>query len=339
MKHWRAYLTGALLGIGAILVLPLTGLWPHHVGTGGWLVEGYRWMVTRQSVTLRTALMRPPNDLHDPARIARAAGAYELICRDCHGAPDLAPARFAADLMPKPPELAGALQWRPAARVFATIRDGVAHSAMPAWAAPERADEIWDMVAFLQHLPDMSGQTYADATGAARCSSCHDKNGVGIPRLDIQTAPYLAAALRSYRDGQRASGVMQPAAHGLSDTQIDTLSRYLGHRRQVEPLSQPLPQLVEKGDRARDIPSCLSCHNAQARVDYPRLLGQDADYLARQLDLFAEMGAARGGAQAHVMAPIAMRLTDTERQEIAKWFAAQPLSEPPPIPPPHPSSP
>lgn len=323
MTQWRGYITGALLGIGAVLVTPLTGIWPHSVGTGGWLVDGYRWMITRQSVTLRSALMRPPPDLADPARVARGAGSYALICRDCHGTPATPPARFASDLTPRPPVLAAAHQWRPAARVFATLRDGVAHSAMPAWSAPERADEIWDMVAFLQQLPEMSADSYTAATGDAGCGSCHTKSGLGIPRLDIQTPDYLSASLLSYRDAQRASGVMQAAAHQLSDSRIEILAQQLGQALAVPQPLGDVPALVAKGDRARDIPSCLSCHTAQARPDYPRLMGQDAGYLYRQLTLFAELGVDRGGAHAAVMAPIAKALSDAERHDLARWFAAQ----------------
>ncbi len=322
-QQWRGYITGALLGIGAVLVTPLTGIWPHSVGTGGWLVDGYRWMITRQSVTLRSALLRPPPDLADPARVARAAGTYALVCRDCHGTPAEPPARFAGDLTPRPPVLAAAHQWRPAARVFATLRDGVAHSAMPAWAAPERADEIWDMVAFLQQLPEMSADSYTAAAGDAGCASCHDKSGMGIPRLDIQTPDYLSASLRSYRAGERASGVMQAAAHRLSDEQIELLAQAVGQALPAQPPLDDIPPLVAKGDPARDIPACISCHNPQARPDYPRLMGQDADYLHRQLTLFAELGVDRGGAHAAVMAPIAKALSAAERHALARWFAAQ----------------
>ena len=64
------------------------------------------------------------------------------------------------------------------------------------------------------------------------CSSCHGSNYQGqgdYPRLAGQGYDYLLVQLTSFRDGQRrdAQGVMAGLASGLSDTDIENLSRYL----------------------------------------------------------------------------------------------------------------
>jgi len=64
------------------------------------------------------------------------------------------------------------------------------------------------------------------------CTSCHGPNYEGqgdYPRLAGQGYDYLITQLTSFRDGQRrdAQGVMAALASGLSDTDIENLSRYL----------------------------------------------------------------------------------------------------------------
>jgi hypothetical protein len=50
--------------------------------------------------------------------------------------------------------------------LFATVRDGIANSGTPAWPAPAREDEVWDMAAFLRRLPGLDPDAYASLTGA-----------------------------------------------------------------------------------------------------------------------------------------------------------------------------
>lgn len=64
------------------------------------------------------------------------------------------------------------------------------------------------------------------------CVSCHGANYQGqgdYPRLAGQGYDYLSAQLTNFRDGQRrdAQGVMAGLATGLSDSDIESLSRFL----------------------------------------------------------------------------------------------------------------
>ena len=36
-------------------------------------------------------------------------------------------------------------QWHPEARIFATVKQGIRRTAMPAWPTQMRDDEVWDM--------------------------------------------------------------------------------------------------------------------------------------------------------------------------------------------------
>ena len=66
---------------------------------------------------------------------------------------------------------------------------------------------------------------------------------------------------------------------------------------------------------------CAGCHGnvgeGRAAAGYPPIAGQPAAYLERQLEAYAE------GRRTHpVMAPLAKRLTPSERQQLAAHFAA-----------------
>jgi cytochrome c553 len=89
--------------------------------------------------------------------------------------------------------------------------------------------------------------------------------------------------------------------------------------------------LATRGDPARGVPTCLSCHDAKgvaALPLIPRLQGQNAFYLRRRLALFA----APYGKNLSALNPmplIAGKLTEQERSDLAAYFAAAaPLEKP-----------
>ncbi|QQR38699.1 c-type cytochrome [Devosia rhizoryzae] len=325
---------GAACGMAFLLALPLTGVLDSSAVPGSnAVVDWYRQTSARQSIALRSALTAVP-DLADPAMVARGAGHYELVCANCHGSPEAAPARFAEDLSPEPPRLTA---WRPDARLFHTVKYGIRHTAMPGWPTALRDDEIWAMVAFLRLLPAMDAPTYADlAHGGAEpgsCASCHGSDGQGrdgaFPRLDIQSPQYLADALNAFRDGARQSGTMMAAARQLTDGEITDLAAYFG--RGVElPLggSELGERIATLGLPERDVPACLSCHGDEGRPGYPKLGGQPVEYLVTQLELFQKHGAERGGRFAKVMAEVVEdkleegphRLDPEELRAVAEYF-------------------
>lgn len=318
MKKYRPFIVGAVGGVMAAAIVPLTGLLDYDASRGQWgITEWYFGTAAQQSITLRSAGLAVP-DLDDARAAARAAGHYELVCANCHGSPAGPPQQFADDLVPRPPRLMEQMDnWHPDARVFWTVKHGIKHTAMPAWPAQMRDDEVWDMVAFLNQMAAMPARDYAELAGLARegCASCHGENGEGTaaaPRLNIQSPNYLAASLTAYRDGSRPSGPMMTAAARLSDAEIAELSAHFGQRVVVEaPGAGPGAEIAARGLPDRDIAACDSCHGG-ARAEYPRLMGQERHYLVRQLKLFNEHGAERGGAHAEIMAQALRLLPGTE---------------------------
>ena len=329
MKRLQFIAIGAAGAVLGLFLLLLSGVLNFAASSGHWDVTDWVMdLAARQSVTLRSLGIEVP-PLDDPDMIRRGAGHYELVCAACHGSPAQGPEEFAQHLTPQPPLLVEQMQhWRPPARTFWTIKHGIKRTAMPAWPTQLRDDEIWDVVAFIETMPKLSAAQYRDLADDREgniCANCHGEDGRGrgaFPRLDIQSPAYIAAALRAFRDGTRASGVMESAAHALTDAQIGELAVSLGRTAKV-PLAGASPgrDIAQRGIPERDIPACDSCHGSTARPDFPQLAGQDETYIRRQLDMFLRLGADRGGLYAEIMARAVHGLEPQEIEALADWYA------------------
>lgn len=173
----------------------------------------------------------------------------------------------------------------------------------------------------------------------ATCARCHGVNGTGrvvgaFPNIAIQTPAYVRSALLAFASGKRQSAYMQTVAAQLSPAQIDSVARYYASQPKAKSLAaavRPLPaseitvgrQLAEYGDRARGLGACSGCHaltEDDQRV-YPRLRGQNADYMIAQMKLFAAGGRGAVG-NYNPMAKIAGALTPREIEAVSAYYAA-----------------
>lgn len=107
-----------------------------------------------------------PGDLAQPARIAAGAGLYAEMCSGCHLAPGMERTEISQGLYPPAPELARWSDLTPA-EMFWVIKHGVKLSAMPAWGRTHNDILIWDMVAFIRTLPNLSPAQYQAAVRRA----------------------------------------------------------------------------------------------------------------------------------------------------------------------------
>ena len=120
----------------------------------------------RQSVRLRASGVKDPAP-GDAGRAQRGAACYQSLCVQCHGAPGVAQNDIGKSMQPVPGPLVDALQrWRPRELYWIT-RHGIKMSGMPAWEFRLDDGQIWDVVAFIERLPTMSPQAYAEATAVA----------------------------------------------------------------------------------------------------------------------------------------------------------------------------
>ena len=235
--------------------------------------------------------------------------------------------------------------------MFQVIKEGTPNTAMPGWPALGRDDEVWIMVAFLEKLKNLDATQYRALTEplvSARftpplstCLRCHGSNAdepvpPSLPRLDIQSPIYLSDSLRAYRERARASGFMQSAATGLSDGEIESLANHFGGKPSIsESLEQSIsesantPEVALTGSAFRQIPACVGCHglSTPARPDFPRLSGQNSEYLERQLRLFVSVPHLRGGGPfSNLMGEAARNLKEEDIKALSQWYSSAPHS-------------
>jgi cytochrome c553 len=131
------------------------------------------------------------------------------------------------------------------------------------------------------------------------CTPCHGPNGRSIsptfPNLAAQTAPYIELQLHAFKDQTRADpdaqAYMWGMASPLDDATISGLAVYFSKQPPMQgrggnaALIAKGKQLFTEGVPARQIAPCAACHGTRAEGNgsFPRLAGQHAPYLLRQL--------------------------------------------------------
>ncbi len=193
--------------------------------------------------------------------------------------------------------------------------------------------------------PSLSGGdlSVVKALFEKRCLSCHVNQARGdvegnYPNLTLHDSTYTAQSLYDFRRGVWPNTEMRQAIDGLSLDQLGKLADYVNLLPPRPALSKPDADaaargagLAMRGDAARGVPACLSCHgetSVAALPLIPPLQGQNRAYLSRRLDNFAKRYDVNANAL-NPMPAIARRLTDEERADLAAYFAAaRPLAKP-----------
>lgn len=304
-----------------------------------------------------SSITAPP--LGDEGLVMRGIGQFHIVCAPCHGAPGVERAEIGIGVNPTPPDLSGSSARWNAAELFWIIKNGVKYAGMPAWGPSHRDDEIWALVAFILALPNITPERYAALTrtpipdqlrgiavaaqggsdpAAAACIGCHgaghnSRDRSQVPRLAGQQERYLVDSLRRYASGIRPSGIMGPISRALTGQEIDLVAGYFSKAAapSSDAAATDLPTIQAGGAISavglpdRGIPACASCHGHaghSSRPEVPILAGQNASYLALQLDLWR-----LGVRTEQPMRDIASRLSPREIADTAAYFAAvQPVA-------------
>jgi cytochrome c553 len=340
---------GMVLVAGAFFVL--SGLYNvsasrEHLDVTTWLLD----LVRRQSIRTQSLDVGDPPP-ESPGMMRLGAAHYELGCAACHGAPGRPPSALSAAMLPSPPPFASStLPWSPR-QLYWIVRNGQKYTGMPAWIAPDRADEVWPVVSFLTRMPDLDAASYRElagiadrrpAFGASRersevCARCHGAPGeatpIGIvPQLSGQSRTYLERALHDYADGRRPSGYMQNVAAMLDDREMRELAAAYAEAAAPPPASTQAPPaaLLRRGEAiardglpAKGVPACLACHVDARNPAFPRVLGLPARYIAQQLRLFRE-GRRNAPGYGAIMEAVASRLDDGDIAAVGAYLAAMP---------------
>ena len=193
-------------------------------------------------------------------------------------------------------------------------------------AYPERSRNLAD--------PAVSAVTMAQQV----CSNCHGMTGSSVspnfPNLAGQTEPYFVAQLNGFKSHGRRDPAgyeyMWGLSRSLTDDQIVGLAAFYAGQ-------SPVVQVIE-GDRSRleagksifasgvadkSVPACSTCHGPEGKgnATFPRLAGQHADYLVKQLLVFQRTDERPEGS---IMKTVAHDLTPQNMQDVAGYLQAMP---------------
>ena len=120
-----------------------------------WLFETVR----DRSIAARARNIIVPDSLDDANRISRGAGQYAEMCSVCHLAPGMKRTEISRGLYPRAPELRRKTDLTPAEQ-FWIIKHGVKMTGMPAWGVTHDDEMLWDVVALVRKLPELTPEQY-----------------------------------------------------------------------------------------------------------------------------------------------------------------------------------
>jgi mono/diheme cytochrome c family protein len=111
------------------------------------------------------AVGEPPFKLDDPQVVKEGAHEFaEHGCVNCHGAPGADPAAFSKGLNPPPPDLKDVADDEPS-HIFWAVKNGIRMTGMPSFGKAGVPDkDIWEMVAYLKKLPQVSAADFKSWT-------------------------------------------------------------------------------------------------------------------------------------------------------------------------------
>jgi len=175
-------------------------------------------------------------------------------------------------------------------------------------------------------------QVSAETTAQQVCSICHGPGGNSIspnfPRLAAQQKEYFVAQLKGYRSHGRSDPAGYEYMWGLSrnlrDEQVEQLATYY-FAQKASPnapgdavLSAEGAEIYKNGVPDKKVPACSACHgtDGQGAGAFPRLAGQHADYVKKQITIFQRTDQRPGGA---VMKVIVHDLSARDVEAVAAY--------------------
>jgi mono/diheme cytochrome c family protein len=172
------------LAVGALLIAVVAAVLVHmgsfdvaadkpHSQPVFWLMDTVR----ERSVAIRAADIVVPGDLAEAKRIASGAAQYDEMCSLCHLAPGMKRTEISRGLYPRAPELRRKSDLTPAEQ-FWVVKHGLKMTGMPAWGVTHDDELLWDVVAFLRKLPDLTADQYQTLVKSAPKS--HDEMMQGM---------------------------------------------------------------------------------------------------------------------------------------------------------------
>ncbi len=228
-----------------------------------------------RSIRQRAEEIEPPP--LTPERAEQGRLIYQHKCVQCHGAPGVGRDDVGKGMTPVPPNLAHTAKTKSAAELFWPIKHGIKMTGMPSWQFTFTDEQIWDIVAFITQMPEMSPADYRAMGGGEEREPTRDVTTASAP------APTRAAAVPDPERGKlalygyaciachRIPGTVGPHADvgpplngiggrrylaGVLPNTFDNMVQWLRHPTEVDPLTA-MPDLDVTQQDAMDMAAYL----------------------------------------------------------------------------------
>jgi cytochrome c553 len=170
-------------------------------------------------------------------------------------------------------------------------------------------------------------------TVATVCSKCHGTDGnstsSSYPKLAGQHKEYLLAQLQAFRNQSRkdpdAHTDMWAISGRLDDKMVMALADYFSAQKPTRgtpgdaQLAAKGKAIYEHGIESKELPACAFCHGneAQGIAVFPRLAGQHAEYLLKQIKVFHSDDRPN---LAVTMKAVVQKLSDDEARQVVAYL-------------------
>ena len=196
-----------------------------------------------------------------------------------------------------------------------------------------------------------AGSVFASADAAngesiagAKCAACHGSDGNSpspmFPKIAGLGAKYTLKQLVDIKSGERAIPEMDGLLDDLSDPDLQDLAAYFASKDMqltgatdtelmlnsgVKVSSLELGEQVYRAGNAEvGVPACSGCHSPRgqgnAPAGYPRVSGQYAEYIEKQLQAF-RLGTRANDGDTAVMRSVAEHMSDAEIKAVASYIS------------------
>jgi mono/diheme cytochrome c family protein len=220
-----------------------------------------------RSVETRAQDIRVP-DLQDGGRLERGRALFRQHCQQCHGGPGVPPDPVGRGLRPLPTNLAqDGGEWPPN-EIYWVIRHGIRMSAMPGWEFRLAESELWDLTAFVKHLPQLTPAQYQAPLAVAMPPIVAPALPPHVPdprKGKFLVDQYMCATCHSIPGIAGADHLVGPPLDGIARRSIiggslpntpDNMVRWLLDPQRFRPQSA-MPKLGIGESEARDIAAYL----------------------------------------------------------------------------------
>lgn len=180
-------------------------------------------------------------------------------------------------------------------------------------------------------LAHAAGDAAAGQGKVAVCGACHGADGNSLapnfPKLAGQGERYLLKQMQDIKAGNRQVVEMTGLLNNLSDQDLADIAAYYASQKMSVGAADP--KLVERGAALfrggkleEGMPACTGCHSPNGAgielAGFPKIGGQHAAYVAKQLTAFRE-GERTNDGDSKTMRTIAAKLSNKDIEAISSF--------------------